>query len=575
MEGIKNALTKLDNLLASQGLTQERERLQHAANRKEAQGFSILVTGEYSRGKTTFLNALIGQEVLATSLLRLPTVNILKGGESSTVKLIRSGVTTEVSWDSIRDIQDAEQVELTWNHSFLLQGIEIMEYPSMSEAPNTGTFEKAVAGADLVLVVVAADSLYSNVEATVFDNIIRANGHQRPLFIVNFWDRIAEKDKEEVKQAAFIRLPVNEDRIFILSAEEALEGKEAARSVVAAIVAACQAEANRRAEVKEERLSKVVLRCIDGLKTALANDFDQASQQQEASELAQKRIKKAIAELKETRDDIQDGLSEIKNGTRDVVQAKINNFFKELNFRMRGWVENYKGDDLTGYLNTQLGPAIEQFNINDFEPYLRRRSEEQSELLENGATRFQNNLEDLYRLLQLTPPSIKILEDGTIALSSHKEISLSSDGAEATGARQKRFDFTQMLQVPESVIALAVAAVGSFLFKPFAVVIAPAGLFMSGLLAYFKSRPRSHQAADTALYERQIAEQAGRMEAEITKQIVTQMDALYDRVNELLSTLTKTAEHDARDYMQRTHLDGKSTKDGLNELDKICEELGV
>jgi|GEM_PF-2803385 len=573
MENKQQSLVELSNLLLKHGFNREELWLKNALARKKETGFNILFLGEYGRGKTTLLNALIGQEVLASSLLRLPTINVIKNGEVRTAKITRSGEISEIEPNELANISDASTVELTWDSNLLKAGVQLMEYPSLSEPPNLEDLENNVSTADLVVFVVAADSLYSNVEARAFENIIKANGHSKPFFIVNFWDRIAAKDEDEVKQAALVRLPVNEDQIFFTSSLDALEGNEQAQNSIAALGEILQKAADNREALKSNRFDQLAQICIRKLSIELEKTSEQARHKHQEVEQNKMDVLKNFDELKETRNEIQDNLSELRNGTRDVVQAKIGNFIKELRFKTRDWVGNYTGNDLTEHLNKELKSAIDDFMENDFGIYLRNRSEEQVEILKNGALRFENCLKDLYRLLPSQHTELQINENVEINTSS---IDIVLSAQDSSNKKPKPIiDITKMLEVKESQIVLAVTVVGSLLFKPLAIFIAPTGLILSGLLTRFKSSSNNYSAEDATAYELQISQQAGRLESELVTQVLTKIDILHDKLNEDLNMITMSAEQDVKEHIKQMESGQQFIDVNLTELSKIRNELGL
>lgn len=568
-----DSLLLFRNLLTTQNLPLESSRLNHAFSRLETEEFSILLCGEFSRGKTSLINTILGQEVLATSLLRLPTVNTVNGATVRAGKVTRSGQVLEIPLEEIVNIRDAESVELSWDTMLFQANVKLTEYPSMSEAPDPEAFEKAVAQADLIVVTVAADSLYSHTEATIVDQVIKANGHQRTIFVVNFWDRIAPKDQEEVKQAAWIRLPVNQDRIFFLSSLDALEGNEQAQERVSEFSQALEVAASERLNIKNDRLVQLSKQCLAVLETTLADTNEQISQNQQELAATHQLIQRNLQELKSTRDEIQNNLSELRNSTREVLQAKLSNFIRDLKANIADWAAKYTGDKLDEYLNQQLKQTIREFTKDDFEPYLKQRSEEQSDLLGNGIKRYQNALEHLYKLLPVEFTSIQMIQHSTLS-STQFDIELAAD--DHTPKKPKiGFDYNKMLQVPESLIILATTALGSMLFRQFAIFIAPIGLLMSGFVSTLRARGTTYKSEDLQPYELQLTEQARRIETAIIKDVTSQMDQVYDTINGPLVETTKTAEQDARTYMQSTQGDSNSIHSALADLTKIRESLGL
>ena len=68
---IRITLALLDELQ----LRHAREKLRNDHNKLEDEKFSLVVIGEFSRGKSTFVNAMLGKSILPSS--KQPTTNII------------------------------------------------------------------------------------------------------------------------------------------------------------------------------------------------------------------------------------------------------------------------------------------------------------------------------------------------------------------------------------------------------------------------------------------------------------------------------------------------------------------
>ena len=249
-------LQRLQVLVKDLKLHDEAGLLKKAEARLSEDNFKILVAGEFGRGKSEFINALLEEELLATSVLRLPVINKIVFGEKRVARTGNDGHLQEVD---IQELKEGEYLnaELALD-SDLLNGIEILEYPSMAEAPDEEVFREAVSEADLVIVVVSCDSIYSKSEKDIVETIIRRAGHRVPYFVATHYDRVRAKDEEEVKRSALTRLPVNEDHLFYVSSVKALEGDQKAKDVFHKVRSAIKKEYGDRASLKNNRVAWLI-----------------------------------------------------------------------------------------------------------------------------------------------------------------------------------------------------------------------------------------------------------------------------------------------------------------------------
>jgi len=533
------------NLLKTIGLETDAHRLQAANTRLQTESFRVLITGEFSRGKTMLINALLGEDILASSLLRLPVVNVVRGGENRAAFAGRPDKMEEVAVDTIKEIKDVSRVELTWDAPFLQEDLEIVEYPSMSEAPDSHVFRDEVGRADLVVVVVACDSLYSNVEADIIETVIHATGHRKPLFVANFVDRITLKDLEDVKRAALVRLPVNNDRIFFVSAQNALDGDTNEVAVISSLREKILEEAANRKAIKTARVRQLITNSLDIAHTQLDTAIKNASAKKKQAEGEINVVHDSFRELQDLQSRIQRDLNEFRDGTRDVLQGKIETFVQELALKVEDWGREYKGSDLVGHLNKKLKEALIEFSQQDFSTYLQTRLKEQEDLLSNSFTRYRQQLNKLYDPLQENAPDVHI-DLGTMKISPElREVNV-TEYKYSNNSTSSLFNLRSLVEAPEAILTLVGTIVGSIFFTKFAIILVPAGI---GVTAFLLTWGRRTKYAEHALktYSAQIREQAGRLEVEVIEQINAEIDNLQTQITNLLNSTTQAAQSAVQD----------------------------
>ncbi len=562
-------IDKQQQLLEEVGLDTVARNLRIAQSRFKEDDFRILVAGEFSRGKSTFINALIGEEVLAASLLRLPVVNLVKGGKEKTVRAGQPGSLEEIAIQDISEQQEASRVELTWDAPFLREGVELLEYPSMSEAPDEQAFRSEVENADLVVVVVASDSLYSRVEADAVEQVIQPSGHRKLLFIANIFDRIAEKDREEVKRAAFVRLPVNKDRIFFVSAQNALDGEKEWQYGIEAARNKIREEAANRKALKMARLRQLVKEGLEKIEEQQEQSEQSNSEAAAGAKAKIAAIRKNLQGLQGLNNRIQHDLLSFRNGTRDVLHEKIGLFNRELASNVESWGMAYQGDELAGHLNEKLKQAVLKFSEQDFAAYFQKRLKEQEELLDNSFTRYQQQLNYLYGLLPEEPPKITVGLEGVELKPGIGQVEISerqSSGASILGS----FNLHSLREAPEAMLSLAGAIVGSILFSQFALFLIPAGLGAATLFLSRKGRMRSKRESLKA-YADQIRKKSGQWEAKVIEQVNVEIDRMQSRIFALFNETTQAAQEAAQAHTSSLHREGSQTQQ--SEVQSLVEQI--
>jgi predicted GTPase len=219
---------------------ERRERDVRALLTRLAAGrFQLAVAGQFSRGKTTLMNALLGGEYLPTGAL--PTTSVITTVRYGTraralVRSHASALPVEVavaelgrfvaqsSSERVRMRVSSVDVELP--AELLRLGFEFVDTPGVGSAiaANTALTLRYLPQADAVVFVTGFDSALTEAEA---DFLVRAAGQAGKLFlVVNKRDLVAEPQAAEVtgyvRRWARQNLRAAEPLVFGLSALDAL-----------------------------------------------------------------------------------------------------------------------------------------------------------------------------------------------------------------------------------------------------------------------------------------------------------------------------------------------------------------
>lgn len=235
--------------------------------------FKVMVVGTFKNGKSTFINSLLGEEVLpAYSIPTTAIINEVKYGEEKRAILhfrnplpetlpqqlakkarehidankdkecipplpidyneINNYVVIPMGMDASEMILESpyEKVELFWPLEILKNGVEIIDSPGLNEnATRTKVTMEYLTKADAILMVMNASTLCSATEMNFIEYDLSGQGFIDPFFVVNRFDCIPPKERDMVKQFAKMKLTeftsFGEDGIYFVSALDALEGK--------------------------------------------------------------------------------------------------------------------------------------------------------------------------------------------------------------------------------------------------------------------------------------------------------------------------------------------------------------
>lgn len=204
--------------------------------------FTLAVLGQFKRGKSSLMNAIIGKELLPTGVLPLTSaITILKYGPVERLVINREGslYPAEVPVVELADYvtekgnpqnkKKLKSATLEMPEPFLRYGIEFVDTPGVGSAisANTETTYQFLPNCDAVLFVTGADTPMTELELRFLQKI--KSYVDRIFFVINKIDLVKEDEKKEIREfiANTIRSAIGNNvvKIFPVSSKLGLEGK--------------------------------------------------------------------------------------------------------------------------------------------------------------------------------------------------------------------------------------------------------------------------------------------------------------------------------------------------------------
>lgn len=240
--------------------------------------FKVLVIGEFKRGKSTFINALLGAEILPSSVNPCTAIiSEVKYGSrkaatvyfNTDVGELPEGVSPDavdyinrhkakgaipplkVPFKQLRDYVAISGAEATgerqepgvgspFNHAEIRvplglckSGVEIIDSPGLNEQEERSAIATGyVDEADAIIFVLSCENLASMTEMAAIKDFER-RGNRSIFFVCNKIDNVDEEEQEDLKEHARKRLlchtDLKERGVYFVSAKQALEARTTRR----------------------------------------------------------------------------------------------------------------------------------------------------------------------------------------------------------------------------------------------------------------------------------------------------------------------------------------------------------
>jgi hypothetical protein len=371
--------------------------------------FRIAVFAPFNHGKSTLLNAILGQKTLPIDLI--PTtgaaISLRYGAELSTKITLHDGtIINERGTDILKQyaiLDDRRRmndnvisVEVFCDNSFLEMGVELIDLPGTNDRQEQNDLIKEkLLGVDLIVHVLDARKLMTLEERENLRDWLLDRGIDTVLFVVNFLNLLEPEEQKQVQNRLIFvaesfrsRLPQGISNLYRVDALPALRSRLKGDTAAARTTGLETLETALQTIVRfEQQKPEINLERVKNIVTKL---------QQLAEEKKQTIIISIAAEKQK-----QQAKQELQNKAKDLILQGLQRSISE----MESWLYL---SNLQSRYQTQIVEALKQNNFEvwckqEFQPQLDRYQDSISEWITKAGDFF--SISDLGKLRIELPPS--------------------------------------------------------------------------------------------------------------------------------------------------------------------------
>ncbi len=368
--------------------------LQELKQDMENDFFTVVVLGEFKRGKSTFINALLQKELLPTDVLpETATINALMYNDTPTVQVVMNDGREEkgeATQEYLQKFSARQEENLANNVKYIKIGypsvilknkLVIVDTPGVddiNESRSEVTY-RFIPKANAVIFLLDAKSPLKKTEKDFIDSKLLPLGLDTILFVANKYDAVDEEEEEDYLEDLRVRLgtafrigekeaQLKKIQLYPLSAKWALQGvlqnktKLTAASGINELTEALR-DMVFNGKVEQNKIAHYKRRLRDILDN-LVREYDNTRALKNADidslKDAVKQIRQMIAEQADDKKLIAEYVDKEKKNIKAMVNKSLRFFHRHLEENVVESIEMYKGMDFKEYVERRVSRLMQR-----------------------------------------------------------------------------------------------------------------------------------------------------------------------------------------------------------------------
>jgi small GTP-binding protein len=374
------ALRGLSEVAGALGTKSLQDRIDRGLVRKlEEDRFHLVVVGEFNHGKTTFVNALLGEHVLPVGVT--PTtaaIHHIRWAEHPEALVVSTGGEKRViPFDDAKSFavggtapaENVDYLEIGYPAVLLKERILLVDTPgvndlSLQRADITYSY---IPRADAVLFLLDAGQILKESERVFLNDKLLKASRDKIVFVITKWDLLSGDEPREALAYAKNHLStlVREPVVFPVSAEKALAGDVASSGLEPLVAYLTRFLAEERGRILLDNslgeglgVAQLLSKGVDARRRSVLMKTEEIDRRIAALE---KDLTGQAGTIEQRRIQIREDITAIKTGAR----KDLDRFVDDVNRQLPNVIDSAKAQDLRQYLPSFLEDAFKQWAENE------------------------------------------------------------------------------------------------------------------------------------------------------------------------------------------------------------------
>ncbi len=218
---LTESLAQLKEYSEDIGLVHTAKSIGETIEKTAKEHFEVAIVGEFKRGKSTLINALLGQEVLPADVLpATATLNRVtysdepyvmveyKNGSKEKVDINRlADYVTKLSYESEKTAETVKQATVYYATDFCKNNVDIIDTPGLNDDEQmTNVTLSILPEIDAAVFVISANSPFSQFEKEFLEKKMLTSDMGRIIFAVNCFGTFSKEDEDRIVETVEKRI---------------------------------------------------------------------------------------------------------------------------------------------------------------------------------------------------------------------------------------------------------------------------------------------------------------------------------------------------------------------------------